>query len=122
MRAAGLVLIGLSMSVLAVSTASAQQAPAPTPPSNPPVAGTYNHVAPLERPFYSREIDAWRNAQTIRAQVKAKTSPEQWRRAQQAADLINANQCANAYKLAIIEQDQRLAKAIKSTCSGRTRG
>jgi hypothetical protein len=36
--------------------------------------------------------------------------------------LINANQCVNAYKLAVIEQDEQLANSVKMTCAGRTRG
>ena len=58
-------------------------------------------------------------AQTDRVRVKA--SPEEWRRAKQAAELINSNHCGEAYKLAIIEQDDRLAEGVKAICAAAPR-
>lgn len=115
-----MIVAGLALGLCAVSGAAAQQQPPPAPNQAAPNAPVY--LAPGPTPFRSLEVDAWRHVQTIRAQVKAQTTPDQWRRAQQAASLINANQCVNAYKLAVIEQDEQLANSVKMTCAGRTRG
>lgn len=117
-----MIMAGLALGLCVASAASAQQQPSPAPTPNPTTTNPPVFLAPGPTPFRSLEVDAWRHVQTIRAQVKAQTTPDQWRRAQQAASLINANQCVNAYKLAVIEQDEPLAKSVKMTCSGRTRG
>jgi hypothetical protein len=54
-------------------------------------------------------------AQTDRARTKA--TPKEWKRAKQAAFLINSNNCVDAYKLAVAEQDDRLASGVKEVCS-----
>ena len=117
-----MIVAGLALGLCAVSAAAAQQQPPPSPAPNQATPNPPVYLAPGPTPFRSLEVDAWRQVQTIRAQVKAQTTPDQWRRAQQAASLINANQCVNAYKLAVIEEDEQLAKSVKMTCSGRTRG
>lgn len=117
-----MIMAGLALGLCAVSAASAQQQPPPSPAPNQATPNPPIFLAPGPTPFRSLEVDAWRHVQTIRAQVKAQTTPDQWRRAQQAASLINANQCVNAYKLAVIEQDEQLANSVKMTCAGRTRG
>jgi hypothetical protein len=114
MLAGKIITASLAIALLSGTAASAQQQPA-QPPSqfdtSPQVWTT-----PPAQGFYSLEVDGWRQAMTERAAIKARTAPEQWRRAQQAAALINANQCDNAYKLAVIEQDDSLAKNVKHTC------
>lgn len=118
MLAGKIITAGLAIALLASTAASAQQQPS-QPPSqsntNPPMS----MMAPPQT-FHSLEVDGWRQAMTERASIKAKTAPDQWRRAQQAAALINANQCDNAYKLAVIEQDDRLASTVKRVCSARS--
>ncbi|HWU78715.1 MAG TPA: hypothetical protein VN158_01440 [Caulobacter sp.] len=117
MLAGKIVTAGVAIALLAATAASAQQQPA-QPPSQ---ANTDPQMwtAPPAQAFHSLEVDGWRQAMTERAAIKARTAPEQWRRAQQAAALINANQCDNAYKLAVIEQDDRLANNVKRTCKAR---
>ena len=53
--------------------------------------------------------------QTDRARVKA--SPKEWKRAVKAASLINAHRCDDAYALAVVEKDERLADGVKQACS-----
>ena len=118
MLAGKMLTAGLAIALLTATAASAQQQPS-APPSqantNPPVT-----FAPGPQTFHSLEVDGWRQAMTQRAAIKAKTPPDQWRRAQQAAALINTNQCDNAYKLAVIEQDDQLASTVKRVCRSRS--
>ncbi len=46
-------------------------------------------------------------------------TPQQYRRARQAAKMIKANQCEAAYNMALAEQDNRLALNIAVACKAR---
>ncbi len=59
--------------------------------------------------------------QEMNNEAQSGVTLEQRRRAQKAVALIKANHCEDAYKLALSEEDYRLALNIAATCKARVR-
>ncbi|MET3667814.1 hypothetical protein [Caulobacter sp. 1776] len=59
--------------------------------------------------------------QSMNNDAHQEVSRDQWRRAQQAAVMIRANHCEDAYNFALAEQDDRLALNIAVACKARLR-
>jgi hypothetical protein len=95
--------------------ASAQTSPTPSPSPSASASAMYaTRVTPS--PFMSMDMVGRYANQNFTDQARMKATPVEWRRANQAAQLINNQQCANAYTLALIELDDRLANNIKRVC------
>ena len=59
--------------------------------------------------------------QSMNDDAKTAVTPEQRRRAEKAVALIKANRCADAYTMALDEQDTRLAGNIAVACKAHFR-
>ena len=92
------------------ASALAQTAPAPSSSNS----GQYVNPLPEIRNggFENRVWD-----QSLTNHAMAKPNKVQMARAEQAADLINANRCNDAYKLALDNGDDRLARGVRRACA-----
>jgi hypothetical protein len=83
------------------------------------------YVSPQQNPggamYDNLNIQArlWRQSMT--SDSRSDVTPEQLHRARQAASLIKANRCEDAYNLALAEQDNRLALNIAVACKAQLR-
>ncbi len=73
----------------------------------------------LMRENLNTQATLWRLSMTDNA--RPDVSPDQWRRARQAVALIKANHCDDAYKLAVSDQDDRLAANVAQVCKASPR-
>lgn len=113
-------LAALAFAILSTGVASAQSTNPAVGPGNPtdvmsvlPRGSTVMYMNLGVPPAYANQ------AQTDRSRVKA--TRLEWDRAKQAALLINSNHCADAYELAVVAQDERLANSVKNVCGAERR-
>jgi hypothetical protein len=97
--------------------AAAQTSPAPPAPApSPSMSSTWPPPISRGSPFMQLDMATRFSNQNYTDQSRLKATPAEWRRANQAAMLINEQRCANAYTLAVVELDDRLAKNVKRVC------
>ncbi|PIB96315.1 hypothetical protein [Caulobacter sp. X] len=71
--------------------------------------------------IYNQDNQRMLLRQSMDDEAKSNVTPEQRRRAQKAAGMIKANQCEDAYKMALAEEDYRLAGNIAVACKANVR-
>jgi hypothetical protein len=105
---------GLSCASLLTTAAAAQTAPAePTPsPQQQPLP-----QQPFAPQWMNPQEQIWRQSLTDTAMTAP--TKTQWARARRAAELVNANRCAEAFALARTEKDQRLETGVSKVCLAR---
>lgn len=106
---------GLSVAGLLATAAAAQDTPVPAP--QPP-----QQQQPLPQfetaPAWMHPQDqVWRQSLTDTARTVPTKS--QWARARRAAELVNADRCAEAFALARTEKDTRLEIGVRKVCLAR---
>lgn len=94
---------------------TAQTPPSPPAPAPSAAVGSMFPLGGTSR-FMSQDLVTRFANQNFTDQARIKASPAEWRRANQAAVLINNQHCANAYTLAVVELDDRLAENVKRVC------
>jgi hypothetical protein len=69
---------------------------------------------------YSGQSDTVRWTDETTGVDVARPTPVQFARARKAAELINANRCSDAYRLAVSAKDDKLASRIEDICASRS--
>jgi len=106
---------GLSCASLLTTAAAAQTAPAPAPTPSPQQQPLPQ--LPFAPQWMNPQEQIWRQSLTDTA-MTAPTKTE-WARARRAAELVNADRCAEAFALARTEKDTRLETGVSKVCLAR---